>query len=87
MSMPTYRVTIARSDGRYAAAEVSHEQLNDQIFMADAVDKMRAALARMPRRTNGGSLGIEDGLAEDMRSRLAENPIDRFPDAGYTSQD
>lgn len=75
MSMPTYRVTIARSDGRYAAAEVSHEQLNDQIFMADAVDKMRASLARAPRRTNGGSLGVEDEIAlqeprHDRRARF-----------------
>lgn len=85
MSMPTYRVTITRSDGSYAAAEVDHDQFNDQALMASAVDKMRSALAKMPRRTNGGSPGIEDGLVEDVRSRLAENPIDRFPDAGYTS--
>lgn len=38
-------------------------------------------------RANGGSPGIENGLPEAMRARLAANPVDRLPDAGYTPQD
>lgn len=80
-----FTLTLSDRQGRYVSYLLDEAVSDQPDFLVAVIAEMKGTLLGEPEHTP--SPEGEAAIRADMRARLEANPIDRFPDAGYTSLD